>query len=325
MRRSRKRPIEKTACAVASTRLSSSNLRGERRGRKTRSQAVNPRAVHPKEMAKSDALQAILAAISTGVPLYNRGDALGCLETYETVATRLVTTPDALPHGGASKLQQALAAAAHGSPTERAWTMRHGLDEVLLLLRGGGASANDAPSGASVASSSAVVDFGDHALRWTTVDDRVMGGSSRSRMTVDGGTMVFEGELVTAGGGFASVRCMLPERPPQLRGAVALRLTCAGDGRRGYKLVVKTDAALDGVSYQHGFAAPVGPAQTVRLPLAAFTPTFRGSAAPNAPPLRGEDIVQVGLMLSRYGGGGGVDTSVEPGGFQLRLLALEAE
>jgi len=132
-------------------------------------------------------------------------------------------------------------------------------------------------------------------------------------------------ELVTAGGGFASVRCMLPERPPQLRGAVALRLTCAGDGRRGYKLVVKTDAALDGVSYQHGFAAPVGPAQTVRLPLAAFTPTFRGSAAPNAPPLRGEDIVQVGLMLSRYGGGGGVDTSVEPGGFQLRLLALEAE
>ena len=119
--------------------------------------------------------------------------------------------------------------------------------------------------------------------------------------------------------------CMLPERSPQLRGAVALRLTCAGDGRRGYKLVVKTDAALDGVSYQHGFAAPVGPAQTVRLPLAAFAPTFRGSAAPNAPPLRGEDIVQVGLMLSRYGGGGGVDTSVEPGGFQLRLLALEAE
>ena len=285
---------------------------------------VNARCA-PQEMTKSDALQAILAAISTGVPLYNRGDALGCLETYETVAARLVSTPDALPHGGASKLQQALAAAAHGSPTERAWTMRRGLDEVLLLLRGGGASANDAPSGASVASSSAVVDFGDHALRWTTVDDRVMGGSSRSRMTVDGGTMVFEGELVTAGGGFASVRCMLPERPPQLRGAVALRLTCAGDGRRGYKLVVKTDAALDGVSYQHGFAAPVGPAQTVRLPLAAFTPTFRGSAAPNAPPLCGEDIVQVGLMLSRYGGGGGVDTSVEPGGFQLRLMALEAE
>ena len=66
-------------------------------------------------MAKSDALQAILAAISTGVPLYNRGDALGCLETYETVARGLLSTPDALPHGGASTLQHALAAAAHGA------------------------------------------------------------------------------------------------------------------------------------------------------------------------------------------------------------------
>ena len=274
-------------------------------------------------MAKSDALQAILAAISAGVPLYNRGDALGCLETYETVARGLLSTPDALPHGGASKLQHALAAAAHGSATERAWAMRHGLDDVLLLLRGG-TSANELQSAPVVGERGAVLDFSDHTLRWTAVDDRVMGGSSRSRMTVDGGAMIFEGELVTAGGGFASVRCMLPERPPQLRGAVALRLTCAGDGRRGYKLVLKTDAALDGVSYQHGFAAPVGPAQTVRLPLAAFTPTFRGSAAPNAPPLRGEDIVQVGLMLSRYGGSG-VDTRVGPGGFRLRLLSLEAE
>ena len=97
-------------------------------------------------MAKSDALQAILAAISTGVPLYNRGDALGCLETYETVARGLLSTPDALPHGGASKLQHALAAAAHGSATERAWAMRHGLDDVLLLLRGG-TSANEAAVG----------------------------------------------------------------------------------------------------------------------------------------------------------------------------------
>ena len=93
-------------------------------------------------MAKSDALQAILAAISAGVPLYNRGDALGCLETYETVARGLLSAPDALPRGGASKLQHALAAAAHSSATERAWAMRHGLDDVLLLLRGG-TSANE--------------------------------------------------------------------------------------------------------------------------------------------------------------------------------------
>ena len=101
-------------------------------------------------MTKSDALQAILAAISKGVPLYNSGDHLGCLKTYVKVAKRLVASPDALPHGCWSLLASvtspdALAAAAHGSPTERAWAMRRALDQVLLLLRGG-ATAN---SGAS--------------------------------------------------------------------------------------------------------------------------------------------------------------------------------
>ena len=200
----------------------------------------------------ADALNAIHGAISQGAPLFNSGDALGCLETYQTCAASLVSAPQ-VPQGVASRLQQGLAASARGGdPADRAWTMRHALDDVILMLRGGGAESS--AGGASPV----VISFADRSLRWSTVDDRVMGGSSQSHMAVDptGGGAVFEGELVTAGGGFASVRCV-PNRPmPALKGARAVVLRCEGDGRPGYKLTLKTDGSMDGVTYQAGFEAP---------------------------------------------------------------------
>ena len=43
----------------------------------------------------------------------------------------------------------------------------------------------------------------------------------------------------------------------------------------------------------------------------------------SAPPLRGEDVVQLGVMLSRFDGGG-TQAEVGAGAFQLRLRRLEA-
>lgn len=225
----------------------------------------------------ADALNAIHGAIAQGVPLFNRGDALGCLETYQTCAASLVSAPQ-VPQGVANRLQQGLAASARGGdPADRAWTMRHALDDVILMLRGGGAESS--AGGASPV----VISFADRSLRWSTVDDRVMGGSSQSHMAVDptGGGAVFEGELVTAGGGFASVRCV-PNRPmPALKGARAVVLRCEGDGRPGYKLTLKTDGSMDGVTYQAGFEAPPrvsGAPGTFPAALAAPPP----AAAPTA-------------------------------------------
>ena len=114
------------------------------------------------------------------------------------------------------------------------------------------------------------LDFVDSSVAWTTIDDRVMGGASRSRMTLDGDGARFEGDLVVEGGGFASVRCVLPGNArASLQGASGLVLTCSGDGRRGYKVTLKTDADWDGVSYQCGFEAN-GRAQ-VRLPFDAVS------------------------------------------------------
>ena len=69
-------------------------------------------------------------------------------------------------------------------------------------------------------------------------------------------------------------------------------------------------------------AATDGGDVLVRLKFSDFRPTFRGRPV-SAPPLRGEDCVQLGVMLSRYESNGGVQASVEAGRFQLRLRSLE--
>ena len=144
-----------------------------------------------------------------------------------------------------------------------------------------------------------LVDFSDPAAAacWTTIDDRVMGGVSQSRLChVPEGHGVFEGHVsLERNGGFASVRC----RPGTLgdADATACVIEARGDGRR-YKLSLRTDDAFDGVSYQAGFAPAAEGWQTLRIPLADFRPGFRGRAVAGAPPLDPARIRQVGLLIA---------------------------
>lgn len=268
----------------------------------------------------ADATRLITAAISVGVPRFNGGDAAGCASVYsDAIANLLALEPNHAPQLMAA-LEQA---SSQRSASDRAWVLRHALDDTLATLRGGGGGSGS--GAAPEPSSSAALALGSGLLRWAAVDDRVMGGSSRSTMrALDDGSASFEGTLVIAGGGFASVRA-LPSQPLRWANAAGLVLTYAGDGRSGYKLVLKTDEAMDGIMYQTNLPAPSGAMASVRLPFSAFAPNFRGRAVPNAPPLRGEDVRQIGFMLSRFDiASGGVTASVAAGAFGLRLARLEA-
>ena len=251
-----------------------------------------------------DAARLIALAISRGAPAFNAGDARGCFAIYHETASALLAKPDSLPAAGTWRLQAALdKAAALRDNADRAWAMRHGLDDVLSVLRGGGAGGDGGGSSGGSGraggearahppeTSWAVLDFNDASTQWRSLDDRVMGGASRSRMTFNASEgATFEGELVVDGGGFASVRCSLPrDAGARLDGARGLLLTCASDGRSGYKIVLRTDAAADGVSYQLGFQPGAAHGQ-IQLPFEAFQATFRGRPVPGAPALRGADV-----------------------------------
>ena len=161
------------------------------------------------------------------------------------------------------------------------------------------------------------------AEQWIAVDDRIMGGSSTSRVVFRDDATCFEGDLIVEGGGFASVRCL---QPLALRGDVeALSLEAKGDGRMGYKLTLRSAAAPD-YSYQRALRLDTSDYDMLRLPLESFKPTIRGRPAPEAPALRAADVRSVGLMLSRYEVQGGVKETIPAGKFCLSLRRLaEAE
>jgi hypothetical protein len=149
---------------------------------------------------------------------------------------------------------------------------------------------------------------------WAPVDDRVMGGVSRSRMRPDpAGHAVFEGCVsLEQGGGFASVRCAPGARGRP--GARACVLEVRGAGSL-FKLNLRTDDGFDGPTWQARFAPTGGAWQTLRLPLADFRATFRGRELPGSPALDPARIRQVGLMIA--------DRQSGPFALDVRHIALE--
>lgn len=142
-------------------------------------------------------------------------------------------------------------------------------------------------------------DFGhpDTVKAWTAIDDRVMGGVSRSGLRHDpAGHAVFEGTVsLEQGGGFASVRSSPGARGKA--GAQTCEIEGRGDGKH-YKLTFITDDGWDSLSYQATFIPATGDWQTIVIPMSAFHPSFRGREVRGAPPLNPASIRQVGLMIA---------------------------
>ena len=131
---------------------------------------------------------------------------------------------------------------------------------------------------------------------WRNVDDSVMGGVSSSRMRIEDGIAIFEGELsLDNNGGFASVRSNTVQ--PNLAGYDGIRLRVKGDGK-SYRLRIRTSPAFDGPSYQLTFETTRNEWLTIKLHFADFTAAFRGKQIPNHPPVDTSKIATVGLLIA---------------------------
>jgi NADH dehydrogenase [ubiquinone] 1 alpha subcomplex assembly factor 1 len=131
---------------------------------------------------------------------------------------------------------------------------------------------------------------------WEFVNDGVMGGLSRSRLTVANGVGVFAGEVSLANsGGFASVR----SRPAALEadGTTGFLVRVRGDGHR-YKFTARLGREFDGVVYQQRFTTRRGIWQESWLPFGRFVPTFRGRSLSDLPPLAPEGLGSVGFLIA---------------------------
>lgn len=142
-------------------------------------------------------------------------------------------------------------------------------------------------------------DFSDPAVvrDWAPIDDRVMGGVSRSKLRRDeAGYAVFEGIVsLERGGGFASVRSSPAARG--LPSAAACIIELRGDNKQ-FKISLLTSDDFDSMNYQASFTPSGIDWQTLRLPLATFRASFRGREIPGAPTLDPARIRQVGFLIA---------------------------
>ena len=129
---------------------------------------------------------------------------------------------------------------------------------------------------------------------WEAVDDRVMGGVSRSALAAADGHATFSGTVSAENrGGFASARAALDAAPP----ADATHVWIEARGEPASYYLNRRADGTDGVSYRTDFR-PTREWSRLELPLADFRPTFRGRDVPGAPPPAPEAVRQIGLMIA---------------------------
>jgi hypothetical protein len=180
-----------------------------------------------------------------------------------------------------------------------------------------------APRPGSPSSTRALFDFAANpslALSFASMDDRVMGGSSVSRMIPQKDYASFVGELVLSGGGFASIRSTAGAW--DLSGSDGIELAVRGDGPP-YKFVVRI-ASAPRISYQQDFDAGDGTAawRTCRLRWDEFVPTYLGRVVPNSPKIDLSAVTSVGFMLSKLTDVGQTNLKAVDGPFQLDVRTV---
>jgi NADH dehydrogenase [ubiquinone] 1 alpha subcomplex assembly factor 1 len=157
--------------------------------------------------------------------------------------------------------------------------------------------ATEPESAGEVRKRAVVHDFesDDAASQWITVNDNVMGGRSKGGFEVKNGKLIFTGSTNTAGGGFSSIRTSLKKLDFKGREGVIIRLR--GDGRT-YKFDVRM--GRNSVAHRADFKTEkdTDSWQTVKIPFASLSPTWRGRRLPRLlNKLKKPEIQSLGFMI----------------------------
>jgi len=136
----------------------------------------------------------------------------------------------------------------------------------------------------------------DELRRWRVVNDGVMGGRSSADTEIERSVLTVEGEIVTDGGGFSSIRLHLDE---PIGDATSLRFRIRTDGRQ-YELTA-SDAA-DGrdprISHQGPIPANGGDDwEEIEVDLATLESSIFGQSV-STDPFDPTTAVEVGIILA---------------------------
>ena len=172
---------------------------------------------------------------------------------------------------------------------------------------------------------------GDGFSGWHALNDTIMGGRSQGTCRVGPGGLVFEGEVIEAGGGFISCRSPVFSPPLDLSSCEGLELEVSGEGRR-FKLAVGcadrvaglTELMPGGLRWVSEFPTEPEGVTHVRLPFGQLRPSVR--ARPLGLPLRFQPdrVNRLQVLHSRFGDDGSANSGFCPGPIRFVLHAVRA-
>ena len=154
------------------------------------------------------------------------------------------------------------------------------------------------------------------AQQFMLVNDGVMGGRSKSELSIHDDVARFTGLLsLENNGGFASVRMQWPFDLDASKSEPSMAvLKVKGDGKI-YQFRLRTNQGFDGAAYSYSFKSLQNQLQTVYIPINDFVPTFRGRTLHDMPVLKFSAVQQMGLLLA----------DEQLGEFKIDLISLKLE
>lgn len=143
-------------------------------------------------------------------------------------------------------------------------------------------------------------DFDADPRPWMIVDDGVMGGRSQGGGTIEDSTLSFFGTVVTAGGGFTSLRLRVDDS--ELDGTERVRARVRVDDRT-YGFTFEDDQEVQGRRISYGAEIPstddadADGFAVVEVPFSELAPSIFGRAV-NADPFAPTEAGEIGIIIS---------------------------
>ena len=166
---------------------------------------------------------------------------------------------------------------------------------------------------------------------WASLNDTIMGGSSRAGCRVTDEGLRLEGDVVSEGGGFVSCRSPVYKPPLDLSAFRGLRLSLDGQGRSFKFAVACRDGVLGLTELIPGGLRWVSTVPTqsqgttmIHIPFDQLKPVVR--ASPIKLPLRFDPtcITRLQLLHSRFGDDGEANPGFRSGSIALLIRSIEA-
>ena len=259
---------------------------------------------------------AVNAINQRGVPLYNSGNVEGCAQVYANTILDIVgmTSKNLLWR---TQLMDGMTRIKCDDSDTKAWQLRALLDALINNTD----EAGEPPTTTKLSFKENI------PVKFYSIDDRVMGGRSSSRMihSSEHAAAIFQGNLTDANnGGFASVRSAVRM---DWSSATAVRIVASSPTGGLFKVRLQDTEEMNAVCFQHDFQVPVctsnGTWQQFDLPLTQFVPTWRGVPQPGTT-IDWSRVQSLGFMISMFDTSTGKKSKQMPTGeFHLMVQSVE--